>query len=323
MKAAAVFLDRDGTIIEDVGYLRDEKDVRLLPGAAEGIRRLSGLGYLVVVVSNQSGIARGLLSEADLSRVQHRMKALLEAQGAHLDGAYYCPYLNGPEAKVDAYRCNSSLRKPAPGMILQAARELSIDLSRSWMIGNADCDVEAGVRAGCRTILLRHGPGQDEKKEKEDDGGGSPAARGRTAGQTDSSGDASHASAAKSGDDKVMAPTYSVGSLLEATEILESEMKPFGNEPSEPTPPSEPDRTAELLQRIHDQLARANRQQRQHDFSVLRLFGALLQMLALVTAVWGAVALFGDASAAATARLALACFLQLASISAFATDRFR
>lgn len=155
MKSTAVFLDRDDTIIENSEYIGDPARVRLLPGAAEAIRRFAAAGHLVVIVSNQSGVARGLFTEADLSRVHARVEELLHAAGARVDAAYYCPFLDGPEAGVARYRRPSDLRKPAPGMLLQAARELNVDLSRSWMIGDSQSDVEAGRRAGCRTVLIK------------------------------------------------------------------------------------------------------------------------------------------------------------------------
>ena len=154
MKASAVFLDRDGTIIEDVGYIARPEDVRLLPHAAEGIRRFNGAGHLVVIVSNQSGVARGLFSEETMKTVHQRVVEALEKEGCRIDGAYYCPFLNGDDAKVEAYRRDSNLRKPEPGMLLLAAKDMGIDLGKSWMIGDALRDVEAGRRAGCRTILL-------------------------------------------------------------------------------------------------------------------------------------------------------------------------
>ena len=126
MKATAVFLDRDGTVIEDPGYVDDPERVHLLPGAADAIRRFSEAGHLVVVVSNQSGVARGLFDEATLSRVHARLEELLQARGASLDGAYYCPYFDGPEATVDSYRRDSELRKPKPGMLVQAASEFNV-----------------------------------------------------------------------------------------------------------------------------------------------------------------------------------------------------
>ena len=285
MKAPAAFLDRDGTIIEDRGYIADPDDVRLIPGAADAIRRLSRAGYLVVVISNQSGIARGYFDEAALSAVHQRLESELEAEGACLDGAYYCPYLDGPEAVEEAYRIESELRKPRPGMLLQAARELNIDLSRSWMIGDSPRDVEAGQAAGCRTILIN--PVGDAE---EDDAGKA---------------------------------THLVKDLRDAAEIAEVDMHRRHEDPINITPSSSDDRIASLLTRISDQLDRQHRERRQLDFSVLRLFGALLQMLAIVVAVWGATSLLDDRSGIATARFALACFCQLASISAFAIDRFR
>ncbi|MGB2984707.1 MAG: HAD family hydrolase [Phycisphaerae bacterium] len=285
MKTTAVFLDRDGTIIEDLGYIGDPDEVRLIHGAADAIRRFSQAGHLVVIVSNQSGVARGFFDEAALSQVHSRLEAFLQAEGARLDGAYYCPYLDGPEAKVDAYRSDSELRKPKPGMLLQAARELNIDLSRSWMIGDSPCDVEAGSRAGCRTILI----GRD----------------------------------GSAGDDAAVTATHTVGSLLEVAAILERDVKQDREEKPAATASTRDDEVVSILGRIHGLLDRTQRQQRQQDFSLLRLFGALLQMFAVVAALWGVLGLLDERAAPATARFALACFLQLASISAFAIDRFR
>lgn len=157
MKTPAVFLDRDGTIIENRGYLGDPDGVALLPGATDGLRRLADAGYLLVVVSNQSGVARGHFDEAALSRVHARLEAELDRHGASLDGCYYCPYLDDDNATVETYRKDSDLRKPKPGMLLQAAAELGIDLAQSWMIGDSLSDVEAGRRAGCRTVLIVNG----------------------------------------------------------------------------------------------------------------------------------------------------------------------
>ena len=150
----AVFLDRDGTIIEDSGFVRTPAQVRLLPNAADAIHQLRSLGFRIVVVSNQSGVARGLLTEADLRAVHERMVALLSQNGASIDNAYYCPYLDGPDATVLAYRQDSPLRKPKPGMLLKAADDMKLNLRDSWMIGDAPRDIEAGQRAGCRTVLL-------------------------------------------------------------------------------------------------------------------------------------------------------------------------
>ncbi len=148
----AVFIDRDGTLIEDVGYPRDPDAVRLLQGAPEALRQLERLGFLLVLVSNQSGVGRGLVSPAEAEAVAARFIECLRAQGARLDAAYYCLHAPG-----EGCPC----RKPAPGMLLRAAAELGIDLRRSFMVGDKPSDVEAGRRAGCRTIRLAIPPGDE------------------------------------------------------------------------------------------------------------------------------------------------------------------
>ena len=148
----AVFLDRDGTIIRDVGYLRSVDQIELLPGAAEALRRLRQAGFLLVCVSNQSGVARGYFTEEDVQKSNRALQALLRKDGAELDAIYYSPYL--AEGTVARYARESHCRKPGPGMLLRAAGELKINLARSWMVGDKPSDVEAGRRAGCRTIRL-------------------------------------------------------------------------------------------------------------------------------------------------------------------------
>lgn len=148
----AVFIDRDGTLIEDKGYLGDPEKVVLLEGAGEALRRLREAGYRIVLVTNQSGVARGYYPEDAVGEVHERMCRLLEAEGGQIDAIYYCPY--HPKGTVERYAVDSPLRKPSPGMLLEAARDLDIDLKKSWMIGDGFRDVIAGRRAGCRTILL-------------------------------------------------------------------------------------------------------------------------------------------------------------------------
>jgi formyltetrahydrofolate-dependent phosphoribosylglycinamide formyltransferase len=145
--AAAVFLDRDGTIVEDLGYLRDPAQVRLLPGAAGAIRRLNAGGFLTIVVTNQSGIARGLLSAEDYFRTERRLDQLLEESGARIEGHYFCPHL--PEV-TGACEC----RKPGTLLYRQAAERFGIDLSRSWWIGDRERDVLPAEAFGGRSILL-------------------------------------------------------------------------------------------------------------------------------------------------------------------------
>jgi len=162
MARPAVFLDRDGTIVREVDYLRSPREMRLLPRAAEGVRRLNEAGFAVVLATNQSGIARGLLSEDDLVDIHEALQRRLSKRGAHLDGIYYCPH--HPAGSVSRYRRRCACRKPAPGMLLRAARELDLYLSRSFAVGDSERDVTAGRRAGCHTVLVRTGYGADTEK---------------------------------------------------------------------------------------------------------------------------------------------------------------
>jgi D-glycero-D-manno-heptose 1,7-bisphosphate phosphatase len=159
MPREAVFLDRDGTLIEEVNYLSAPEQVRLIPGAADAVRRLNDAGMLVVVVTNQAGVARGYFPESRVAEVHAHLSALLAECGAKIDAYFYCPH--HPTEGIGAYRVACECRKPRPGLLLTAARELGIDLSRSWMIGDKLCDVSAGEAAGCRTLLVRTGHGRD------------------------------------------------------------------------------------------------------------------------------------------------------------------
>ena len=141
----AIFLDRDGTVVEDTGYLSRPEEVRVLPGAAEALRALRGEGYLLVLVSNQSGIGRGLITPEQAEAVHERVVAELERAGVTIDASYYCPH-----APDEGCRC----RKPAPGLILDAAEALEVDRAKSFMVGNSPSDVAAGKAAGCRTIAV-------------------------------------------------------------------------------------------------------------------------------------------------------------------------
>ena len=154
---AAFFLDRDGVIIEEVHYLSDPSQVRLLEGSAGAIARLNRLAIPVVVVTNQAGVAHGYFPEARIAEVHRRVDELLRAEGAHVDRYCYCPH--HPSASREQYRVRCSCRKPQPGMLLAAAKQLSLDLSRSYLVGDKLSDIEAGVRAGCQAILVRTGYG--------------------------------------------------------------------------------------------------------------------------------------------------------------------
>lgn len=157
MPRDAVFLDRDGTLIEEVHYLSRPEQVKLIPGAADAVRRLNDLGVLVVVVTNQAGVARGYFPEGRVAEVHAHLAALLAEQGAKVDAFYFCPH--HPTEGAGKYRIECDCRKPRPGMLLAAARDLDLDLSRSWMIGDKPCDAAAGRAAGCRSVLVRTGHG--------------------------------------------------------------------------------------------------------------------------------------------------------------------
>jgi histidinol-phosphate phosphatase family protein len=150
MSRSALFLDRDGTLIVDVGYPRDPERVELIEGAADALRVLQR-DHALVIISNQSGIGRGLIREDEAVAVHTRVIDLFRAAGVTFAGAYYCPHT--PD---DGCRC----RKPAPGLIEDAARELDLDVSRSFMIGDKPSDLEAGRAAGCRHVV-RLGPDED------------------------------------------------------------------------------------------------------------------------------------------------------------------
>lgn len=145
MSEAAIFVDKDGTLVHDVPYNVDPARIALAPGAGEAVRRFAQSGLRVIVVSNQPGAALGLFDEVELRGVERRLRELLDDR---LAGFYYCPH--HPEA-------GCACRKPGPGMLQRAARELGVDLGRSWMIGDILDDVEAGRRAGCRTCLIDNG----------------------------------------------------------------------------------------------------------------------------------------------------------------------
>jgi D-glycero-D-manno-heptose 1,7-bisphosphate phosphatase len=157
----AVFLDRDGTINEQMGYLNHISRLRLLPGAAAAIARLNRAGLAVVAISNQSGVARGYFPEELVGQVHQRMKALLAEAGARLDGVYYCPH--HPQAALPAYRVDCLCRKPRPGLVQRAAAELHLDPARSFVVGDQVSDLMLGRAVGAASVLVRTGYGLGEE----------------------------------------------------------------------------------------------------------------------------------------------------------------
>jgi D,D-heptose 1,7-bisphosphate phosphatase len=285
----AIFFDRDNTLIEDPGYVNHPDQVKLLPGAAQSLVQLKQLGYKLVVVSNQSGVARGILTEKVLQDIHHRLKQLLALEGAYLDAIYYCPY--HPEGAVEKYRRDSELRKPNPGMLLLAAERIGIDLAQSWMIGNSYDDIAAGRCAGCRTILVNPPPYTTVPRpdqpaadyqavnikeaanivKRYDQTERSPASTTQPAEQL---------AEIESTADRAPPESTTVDSRDEAAckQMAES---PVGTEQSEPA------ESQQLLQEILTTVRKLRREEMYEEFSALKLFAGLLQMVVLLCLVLG------------------------------------
>jgi D-glycero-D-manno-heptose 1,7-bisphosphate phosphatase len=155
MGLSAVFVDKDGTLVEDVPYNVDPRRIRLLPGAAEGLRMLQRAGFVLFVVSNQSGAARAYFRPEALTGVERQIRHLLDREGVRLEGFAWCPH--HPEGAVAELAVRCDCRKPEPGLLRAAAGRHGIDLRRSWMVGDILDDVEAGHRAGCKAVLIAPG----------------------------------------------------------------------------------------------------------------------------------------------------------------------
>jgi D-glycero-D-manno-heptose 1,7-bisphosphate phosphatase len=156
----AVFIDRDGTISEEVGYVNHVSRYRVFPFAAEAVRTLNEAGWLAVLVTNQAGVARGYFKEELIGEVHKVLATELEREGARLDAVYYCPH--HPSVGEPPYRFDCDCRKPRPGLLLRAARELGLDLSRCWMVGDRYSDTELARNAGARSALVLTGYGRGE-----------------------------------------------------------------------------------------------------------------------------------------------------------------
>jgi len=297
MKRPAIFFDRDNTLIACNEYLGDPDEVMTIRGAADAVARLRQMGFAIVVVSNQSGVARGMFDEAAVQAVNHRLELQLAAEhaGAIIDRHEYCPY--HPEGTVPEYRHESERRKPKPGMILEAARAMALDLSRSWLIGDAARDIEAGKAAGVRTILF-----SDPSLPA------SPAA-------------ANNASAGAE---------FTVSKLSEAVDLIARHQPPPERDP-DPVPPPAKAAPAKMsiplarpepspidlkpLQHVADQILRELRHQHEAphtDFSVPKLLAGIVQMMALAAMFFAY--LFRD-SPSAHLIILTAIFLQVLTMS--------
>jgi D-glycero-D-manno-heptose 1,7-bisphosphate phosphatase len=303
MRRPAIFFDRDNTLIVSDGYLGDPSKVTLVTGAAAAIARARLLGYATVVFSNQSGVARGMFGEDAVHAVNNRLDEMLAEQNpsAVIDRHEFCPF--HPEGTVPKYAKESELRKPAPGMILRAAEALALDLSRSWVIGDAPRDIEAGRAAGCRTILF-----QDPSLPA------SPAASAAT-----------H-----------VLPEHYVQGLKEALDIIERETTKPPAPPVAPPPPLAASQTPTThaeptpvdlskLESLLEQLLEELQQHRpataggKEHFSITKMFAGIMQVLTLAMA---GLACFGSADAEPR-RMTFAIFLQLFTIALLIMGRQR
>jgi len=294
MSNKAVFLDRDNTIIKDPGYINDPEQVSLVDGAAQALGELKKLGYKLIVVSNQSGVARGIVTEQALKEIHNRLKQLLAEKGAPLDAVFYCPY--HPEGAVKKYRRESEMRKPNPGMILKAAKDTDIDLSISWVIGDRARDIEAGFKAGCKTILLSqplYQPDYPPDKPK-------PDYRSINLREAVNIIKQHHRTGAKPADSP---PTPAVKKCYPVEQNIdtetnhnpEEETQETQHEKIEPEPAKNVERhqdtdiTVQLLRDIREQLKRTHRSEMFGEFSVMRLLAGIVQIIALfclVICIW-------------------------------------
>lgn len=155
-KQRAIFLDRDGTINKNVGFLRNIDKFEIIPGVEEAIRKINDSGYLTIVVTNQPVIARGEVTRDQLQEIHNKMETLLGQEGAYLDAIYFCPHHpeKGFVGEIPELKINCNCRKPKPGLLLRAAEDFNIDLSQSWIVGDGVNDIKAGQNAGCRTALI-------------------------------------------------------------------------------------------------------------------------------------------------------------------------
>lgn len=151
----AIFIDKDGTLIPDIPYNVNVDLISIDPETIKGLQIMKAQGFLLFIISNQPGVAKGYFNEKDLERIKNKIDSLLEPHQIHFSGFYYCPHY--ADAVVKEYAINCDCRKPLPGLIIKAAEGFQINLSQSWMIGDILNDVEAGKRAGCKTILLDNG----------------------------------------------------------------------------------------------------------------------------------------------------------------------
>jgi len=296
MSDKAIFLDRDDTLIEDPGYINHPDQVKLLDGVAEALIELKALEYKLIIVTNQSAVARGIVTEKVLGEIHNRLKQLLTEKGVFLDRIYYCPY--HPDGAVAKYRKESNCRKPNPGMLLKAAEEMDIDLSRSWCIGNSNSDIEAGLRAGCKTILI------DLPSHQKQLSPGQPRPDYRAVNIKEAVNivkkyhrcpDAAVATTGPSSTGQAEPVSQAAEQVAQETEpVSQTEQEQPQSEPVElqTRPPEQGiagDRTEQLLNNILRQLKRMHRDDMFGEFSIMRLMAGIIQiavLCVLLIAIW-------------------------------------
>ena len=271
MSNKAIFLDRDGTLIEDPGYINHPDQVKLLEGVTEALIELKALKYKLIIVSNQSSVARGVITEKVLGEIHDRLKQLLAENGVFLDRIYYCPY--HPDGVVRKYRKESDWRKPNPGMLLAAADEMDIDLSRSWTIGNSNRDVEAGSRAGCKTILINHSSHYKQPQPGEPN----PDYRAVNMKEAVNIIKKHHRSSAEHHAQAQSVSEHQSQLVLQAAE----QSQPPGQQTVPPKQNISNDRTEQLLSSILEQLKSMRRDEIFGEFSIMRLMAGIVQILVL------------------------------------------
>ena len=301
MSEKAIFLDRDDTLIEDPGYINDPEQVKLLDGVPDALIQLKDLGYKLIIATNQSAVAHGIVTEKVLGEIHDRLKQLLAEKNAYLDRIYYCPY--HPEGVVPKYRKESNSRKPSPGMLLKAADEMNIDLNQSWCIGNSSRDIEAGLRAGCKTILIDMPPShQRQLTSSMSLAGVNPDYRAvnikeavniikkhlRSSNEQQKETQRVRIIQTEPAPDTADSPEqYEVQQTIPEFKEQESQQMESPKQQSKPDIPA--DKTQELLSSILGQLKSMQRTEMFGEFSIMRLLAGIVQIIVLfclLVTVW-------------------------------------
>jgi len=276
MSDKAIFLDRDDTLIEDPGYINNPRQVKLIRGVARCLAEFRNMGYKLIVVSNQSGIARGFVTEKALGQIHERLEKLLSEKSVSLDRIYYCPY--HPDGVIEKFRRESEDRKPNPGMILTAAKEMDIDLSESWMLGNSGRDIEAGQRAGCMTIMIDNFK-RTKKYDKIEAIPDYQAVNMKEAVNIIKK----HLRAQNHDKTKTQVSGEPVvESTEQSTKIKEQPQSDSAQLTAEPTEDITGASTEQLLSNILMQLKAIHRGNLFHEFSIMRLLAGLVQVIVLI-----------------------------------------